>query len=80
VVARRPPGNVVAALPLTVLDRTRDALDGVARSGPGAIRVGARRASQALAAVAGAIEHIPPLTRGEDPSTRAGRTSAERDR
>ncbi len=46
VVARRPPGKVVAALPLSVLDRTR-----------------------VLAAAAGALEHVPPLTTGERSST-----------
>jgi hemerythrin superfamily protein len=72
VVSRRPPGNVVAALPRTGLDRSRDALDRLARSGSGPVRSGAIAASRALAAVAGAIEHVPPLTRGEDPSTHAG--------
>src|ERR1700712_2122704 len=40
-VARRPPGNLLAALPLTVLDRTRDLVDRAARRGPGPVgRVG----------------------------------------
>jgi hemerythrin superfamily protein len=69
VVARRPPGNVAAAVPLTVIDRSRDVLDKQSR------RDGRRRAavssqlSAFLARAAGAIEHLPPLTRGEDPST-----------
>jgi len=33
-VSRRPPGNVAAALPLTVLDRTRDVVDAAARRSP----------------------------------------------
>lgn len=69
VVSRRPPGNVLSGLPLTVLDRSRDRLDGVAGSGA-AVAPAARGASRALAAVAGAVERLPPLRRGEDPSTR----------
>ncbi|MBW9209607.1 hemerythrin domain-containing protein [Mumia sp. zg.B21] len=71
VVSRRPPGNALAALPLTVLDRTRDGLDTVAlRSqrwrGP------ASRASRGLAGAAGRVERIGVLRRGERPSTRSG--------
>ena len=73
VVARRPPGNVLSALPLTVVDRSRDALDRVGRRGA-AGAAGARAASAALAAVAGAIEHLPGMSRGERPSTKPGRT------
>lgn len=76
VVARQPPGNVAAAAPLTVIDRLRDRLDQASR------RVGApaapvlRRLSAGLARTAGFVEHVPPLTRGEHPSThRAGRGS-----
>jgi hemerythrin superfamily protein len=76
-VARRPPGNVMAALPLTVLDRTRDLVDRAARRGPGPVARGGRAVSQALAAVAGAVERLGPIKRGEDPSTRAGRTDVE---
>jgi hypothetical protein len=71
VVARRPPGNALAAPPLTVLDRTRDGLDVAARTWPLAQRV-CERASLGLARVAGAVEHLPPLRRGEDPSTATG--------
>jgi hypothetical protein len=69
VVARRPPGNAVAALPLTVIDRSRDRLDKLARSGDPRVAETSRRASGMLARAAGVIEHVPPLTRGEDPST-----------
>ena len=72
VVARRPPGNAVAALPLTLIDRTRDRLDSVTAPGrPGAT---AAAASRLLARLAGVIEHVPPLTRGERPETYSGRT------
>jgi hypothetical protein len=69
VVARRPPGNAVAALPLTVIDRGRDRLDKLARSGDPRVAATSRRASGMLARAAGVIEHVPPMTRGEDPST-----------
>lgn len=68
VVSRRPPGNVLAALPLTVLDRGRDGLDRVARRSP-ALRSPASLASRRLGALAGRVEQVGPLRRGEDPST-----------
>ena len=73
-VARRPPGNALAAVPLTLLDRSRARLEGRAGSRPGPLPALVRRASRTLAAVAGRVEHVPPFTRGEDPSTRSGRT------
>ncbi|MGE2718246.1 hemerythrin domain-containing protein [Mycolicibacterium celeriflavum] len=69
VVARRPPGNVVAAAPLTVLDRGRDRLDRMSRRSPTQLGGVSSSLSAALARVAGIIEHVPPLTRGEHPST-----------
>lgn len=71
VVARRLPGNALAALPLAPIDRSRDRLDRAARRVPGRWAAGCRTASRALATAAGAIEHLPPLRRGEHPSTRA---------
>ena len=68
VVSRRPPGNAVAALPLTAIDRSRDTLDRVARRAP-ALRSPASRASHRLAGLAGRVEKAGPLRRGEDPST-----------
>lgn len=67
-VSRRPPGNALAALPLTVLDRSRDALDAGARRfshayGP------ASRASERLAVLAGRVERAGVLRRGESPET-----------
>lgn len=38
VVARRPPGNVAAAVPLSVVDRLRDAVGVAAQHGPGRAR------------------------------------------
>ncbi|HEV2798663.1 MAG TPA: hemerythrin domain-containing protein, partial [Nocardioides sp.] len=68
VVSRRPPGNALAALPLTVLDRGRDALESGGRRFPRLQRP-ASRASDRLASVAGRVEQVSPLRRGEHPST-----------
>lgn len=69
VVSRRPPGNVLAALPLTVLDRTRDRLDAAAGRVPGvADALGA--ASRRVARRTVRLEHLAPLRRGEHDSTR----------
>lgn len=69
VVSRRPPGNVLAALPLTVLDRTRDCLDAAAGRVPGvADALGA--ASRRVARKTARLEHLAPLRRGEHDSTR----------
>jgi hypothetical protein len=69
VVARRPPGNALAALPLSLLDRSRDGLDRVARSGEGRSSRAARTASKAFARVAGRVEQLPPMRSGERPVT-----------
>ncbi len=76
VVSRRPPGQTLSALPLTVLDRSRDQLDRLARRAPGPAAAGSRAASRLLGTVAGLVERLPPLTRGEDPSTHTPRTDA----
>ncbi len=79
VVARRPPGNVIAALPLSTVDRLRDLVDGAryaARIDPPALRA----VSRSLTSVAHALEHLPFMKSGEDSSTRVasgpGRTTA----
>lgn len=64
IVSRRPPGNVLSALPLTVLDRSRDRLDQLALSqdrlaGP------CRRASARLGEFAAGVEQWGLLRRGE---------------
>jgi hypothetical protein len=74
VVARRPPGNVLAAAPLSVVDRARDRLDSGARVLPAPTSDRLARASQALAGLAHAIEQLPPLRRGERPVTSRGST------
>jgi hemerythrin superfamily protein len=67
VVSRRPPGNALAALPLTIVDRLRDRVDRRIQAHPTA-SPRLIRCSQMLAAAAHAIEHAPVLRRGEDPS------------
>jgi hypothetical protein len=69
VVARRPPGNAMAALPLTGIDRTRDRCDRLARHAPRYLAGPAGRTSKILATIAGTVEHLPPLRRGEHPTT-----------
>lgn len=70
VVARRPPGNVLAALPLSAIDRTRDLLDRVVRHRDGPLSSVASALSARLADLAGRVEQLPPFRTGEHPSTR----------
>ena len=72
VVSRRPPGNVLSALPLSVLDRSRDALER-AESRSGGTRPVLRRASGALAGAAGRVERLGVLRRGERSETQSSR-------
>ncbi len=69
VVSRRPPGNAIAALPLTVLDRSRDGLDVAARGAPGRIGPALRSASGIVGRGSARVERLPLLRRGEHPST-----------
>jgi hemerythrin superfamily protein len=75
VVSRRPPGNVLAALPLTLIDRSRDVLDRLARRAPRPVAPVAAGVSGGLRVAADAVERIAPLRHGEDASTRPGRTA-----
>jgi hypothetical protein len=64
-VSRRPPGQTLSALPLTVLDRARDNLQRLdERTG---YRFSTRLApiARALAAASGAVEQLPIVQRGE---------------
>lgn len=63
-VSRRPPGNVLSGLPLAAIDRTRDLLDRSARRLP-ALSAPLTGTSRALAVLAGAVEHLPPIPYGE---------------
>jgi hemerythrin superfamily protein len=73
VVARRPPGNVLSALPLSAIDRSRDLLDRRAQRTPESAAKVMRSASQALAKAAGVVEQLPPMRRGERPETHVPR-------
>src|SRR4051812_41579107 len=69
-VSRRPPGNALSALPLSVLDRTRDVVDAGARRAPDTLAPAARAASGGLAAAAGLVERVPaPRHRDRPPPT-----------
>ncbi|PPF55746.1 cation-binding protein [Clavibacter michiganensis] len=70
VVSRRPPGNALAAVPLSVIDRARDAVDLLRHRGPVAWRPALGTAGDALRRAAHRVEHLPLLRRGEDASTR----------
>lgn len=69
VVARRPPGNVAAAIPLSVTDRVRDLVDSVALRSPAPVDTRLTQVSELLGRASHAIEHLPVMTRGEDSST-----------
>ena len=79
VVSRRPPGQVLSALPLTFLDRARDRLQqlGEALGGRGAGVLGT--VDQALAGAAGAVERMPIIRTGQRSETARG-TAPDRDR
>ncbi|PRY52206.1 hemerythrin superfamily protein [Geodermatophilus tzadiensis] len=67
-VSRRPPGNALSGLPLSLLDRSRDAVDAVVRRVPVVAPAG-QVVSRGLAAVAGLVERTPPARRGDGPPT-----------
>jgi hypothetical protein len=69
VVSRRPPGNVLAAAPLSVIDRARDGLEYSRRRLPGVATPLLDSASQALATMASTVEGVRLLRRGERPET-----------
>jgi hemerythrin superfamily protein len=68
-VSRRPPGNALSALPLSLLDRTRDLLDAAAHRAPAGLASAAPAVSRGLARVAGLVERVPPARRGDRPPT-----------
>jgi hemerythrin superfamily protein len=68
-VSRRPPGNALSALPLSLLDRTRDVVDAGARRLPDPLAQAARTAGTGLAALAGLVERTPPARTGDQPPT-----------
>lgn len=68
-VSRRPPGNALSAVPLSTLDRTRDALDAVARRVPEPASSRLSSSSQAVARLTARVDRAAPFRRGEDEST-----------
>jgi hemerythrin superfamily protein len=73
IVSRRPPGQTLSALPLSLTDRLRDGLDHAARRVPDPARPVLVSASDRVGALAGRIEQLPPLRRGERPETHVPR-------
>jgi hemerythrin superfamily protein len=68
-VSRRPPGNALSGLPLTVLDRTRDMVDAGVRRAPEQLVPVGKALSRGLAAVAGLVERVPLSRKGDRPAT-----------
>ncbi len=73
IVSRRPPGNVLAALPLALLDRCRDGVDGVLDRGGGPAAGALGALSAGLTKASHAVERLPGMRLGEQPATRRGR-------
>ena len=69
VVARRPPGNSLSAVPLSVIDRLRDRLDGAIQQDSGRGRPALATASRLLTTLSHGVEEFPPFKRGEHPAT-----------
>jgi hypothetical protein len=69
VVSRRPPGQTLSALPLTVLDRSRDNLQRLDEATSGRRGPVLAAADRGLATAAGAVEQFPVFRRGERPET-----------
>jgi hemerythrin superfamily protein len=64
-VSRRPPGNALSGLPLTVLDRTRDLVDAGLRRAPEQLAPVGLAVSKGLAALAGMVERVPLSRTGD---------------
>jgi len=73
IVSRRPPGQILSALPLSVADRLRDALDHLARRTSGRTRSALTAASTGLGSLTHRVEQLPPLRRGERFETRVSK-------
>ncbi|WP_249522476.1 hemerythrin domain-containing protein [Modestobacter marinus] len=64
-VSRRPPGNALSGLPLSVLDRTRDLVDAGVQHAPARVAPAGQVVSRGLATVAGWVERVPAARRGD---------------
>jgi hemerythrin superfamily protein len=69
VVSRRPPGQTLSALPLTVLDRSRDRLQQLDELTRWRATRAISAADRWLSSAAGAVERVPLLRRGERAET-----------
>src|SRR3954447_2662063 len=58
-VSRRPPGNALSGLPLSLLDRTRDLVDDGVRRVPDRFAPAGRVVSEGLAGLAALVERLP---------------------
>lgn len=68
-VSRRPPGNALSGLPLSLIDRTRDVVDTAVRRAPDRFVPAGRAVSQGLAGLAGLVERMPLSRKGDKPPT-----------
>jgi hemerythrin superfamily protein len=68
-VSRRPPGNAVSGLPLSLLDRSRDLVDAGVQHAPERLAPAGQVVSRGLATVAGWVERVPLSRRGDQPPT-----------
>lgn len=66
-VSRRPPGNALSGLPLSLLDRTRDVVDAGVRRAPDRFVPVGRALSTGLAGLAGVVERVPLSRKGDRP-------------
>jgi hemerythrin superfamily protein len=69
VVSRRPPGQTLSALPLTLLDRSRDRLQQLDELTHHRLARTLSTLDRILAAAAGRVERLPVIQRGERPET-----------
>jgi hemerythrin superfamily protein len=68
-VSRRPPGNALSVLPLSVLDRSRDLLDAGMRWAPAPLAPAGRALNRGLAGMSGLVERLPLVRTGDRPPT-----------
>jgi hypothetical protein len=74
IVSRRPPGNILSALPLSVIDRARDRVD-THRYRRRGTHPTAELLSAGLRRAGHAVERLPGMNRGEDKATHVAHVS-----
>jgi iron-sulfur cluster repair protein YtfE (RIC family) len=65
-VSRRPPGNALSGLPLSLLDRSRDLVDAGVQRAPDRFAGPGKAVSSGLATLAGWVERVPLSRRGDE--------------